>query len=215
MDAAGCPRAVTEARPTERKMVGSPRASANGDRRDSTDDGREGGQDAAMFRESNPRARRQTSFFSAEQSGAGQPIESRRTPPVKKERVKTPRNDSNAKEYDNNVSPECSDIDRPLSPPWETCTNVGESDLASEFPLRNSWELAAIYHFFVAFGASVDVDADGFDLAELEYDLCRPDASTSALLANLHLPLLKSTMKGIRIAKQPLSPENWSIGLSK
>jgi hypothetical protein len=134
---------------------------------------------------------------------------------VKKERAKAPRNDSTLKGYDSNVSPECSDADRPLSPPWDTCTNLGDSDPSSEFPLRNSWELAAIYHFFVAFGASVDVDADGFDLAELEFDLCRPDASASALLANLHLPLLKSAMKGIRIAKQPLSAENWSIGLSK
>ena len=168
------------------------------------------------MRESNTRARKQTAFFAAEQSGILRiSSEIRRTPPVKKEQPKNPRPDTNDLDLDKYKSPECSDVDAPLSPPWNSFPAALSADIPSEVPLRESWELAAIYNFFSSFGANVDVDPEGLDLAELESDLCRPDASSSALLANLHLPLLRSAMKGLRIAKQPLGPDNWAIGLSK
>jgi hypothetical protein len=192
-------------------------ARANGDRPDSGDESGEMVPDSNSpgMRETNTRARKQTAFFAAEQSGTMKFLDIRRSPPVPKDRPKTSRTETPAMDHDTNMSPECSDIDGSLSPPWNSFPAALSADIPSEVPLRESWELAAIYNFFSSFGVYVDVDADGLDLAELESDLCRPDASSSALLANLHLPLLKSAMKGLRIAKQPLSSENWAIGLAK
>jgi hypothetical protein len=108
---------------------------------------------------------------------------------------------------------EASDDERASSPlrdmPGRADTK-GENEEKEERPLRSCWELASIMQFITIYKQHLKIVRD-IDMKELEAELCSPHATTSALLASLHIALLKGT----QLSRTPLAEDTWDMWLAK
>ena len=80
----------------------------------------------------------------------------------------------------------------------------------AERPLKSCWELASIMQFIIIYKSHLKIVRD-IDMKELEAELCSPRASSSPLLATLHVALLKGT----QLSRTPLGDDTWDLWLAK